>query len=144
MTAQAASRCVSRNGKDIQQKKAEKPSQTLSNTTTQARKETTNTKQGMQKQQRNREEQLTQELTNIRPNTNYKVAASPNNTNQSPHIISQEEDDQEEANTHPAVNTRARRAHRCSPKSVQWTQSTSPKTLSPTPSKHSIFLECLS
>ena len=44
--------------------------------------------------------------------TKYKVAASQNNAKQSPHVISQEEDDHGEANTHPADNTRARRAHR--------------------------------
>ena len=72
----------------------------------------TNTTQGMQKQQSNKGAQTTRELTNMRPANKDKVVMSPNNTNQCPHIISHEVEDKDEANTCPADNTRARRAHR--------------------------------
>ena len=97
---------------NFSKKEAEKTSQLLSNATTQKKVANTNTTQGMQKQQSNREAQTTRELTNMRPASKDKVVMSPKNTNQCPHIISQEEEDRDKVNTCPADNTRAKRTHR--------------------------------
>ena len=94
--------------KTLNKKEVEKTSQIIGNANTPAREDMTKTKHVMNQQQRNRLEPLLWELTTIRLNTSDKVVASPTTANQSPKIISQKENEQEEDNTHPADNTRAK------------------------------------
>ena len=67
--------------KNFSKKEAEKPSQPISNTTTQMRVANTKVTQWMQKQQSNNEAPITRELTKTRPMTKDKVVASPNKNN---------------------------------------------------------------
>ena len=105
--------------KTLNNKEAEKPSQTISNANTLAREDITNTNQVMNQQQRHRVEPHLQELTTIRTNTTEKVIASPTKANPSLNNISQEDNELENSNTSPAHKTRAKQAHRTLTQNVQ-------------------------
>ena len=92
-------------------KDAEKPSQAINNSTTQTRVANANTEKWIQKQKSINESQTAEELTKTMPAIKEKVVVSPNKNKQRPNIISQEEDDKEEASTCPADNTRGKRAN---------------------------------
>ena len=77
--------------KTLNNREAEKPSQTISNANTPARKNITNTNHMMNNQQRHRLEPHLQELTSIRHHTLEQEIALPKRAKPSLHIISQKE-----------------------------------------------------
>ena len=94
--------------KTLNNKEAEKPSQTISNANTTAREDIMNTNHMMNQQQRHRVEPHLKELTTMRPNTPEQVIASPTKAKPSLNVISQEENEPENENAHPADNTKAK------------------------------------